>query len=472
MSLKRTKIVATVGPSSSERATLADMATAGADVFRLNFSHGTTEDHVAAGRRVRAVAEQSGRNLALLQDVQGPKIRIGTFREGVVEVVAGRRFDLVPGERAGDETGVSISYEKFPGDVEVGQVVLIDDGQVRLRVTGVETGVVSTEVEVGGRLADRKGVNAPGLDPSLPALTDKDIGDLELGVELGVDWVALSFVRRAADLELARHYLERFGSEARLMAKIETPLAIERFDEILEAADGIMVARGDLGVEMAPEEVPVIQKRLIGAAHVAGKPVITATQMLESMVEHTRPTRAETSDVANAIFDGTDAVMLSAETASGRYPVESVAMMQRVATVVEESPEFEARRRTLRPEPARTTPGAIAKAACEVAETLTARAIVVFSAGGSSALRIARNRPRIPVLALTPSPKVRAALALTFGLRTELAPMVTDADDMVRMARERLRTHAMADPGDCIVITAGVPFGAAGTTNLVWVETV
>ena len=469
---KRTKIVATLGPASTTRDTLAAMAAAGTDVFRLNFSHGSADDHIVAARHVRAIAAETGRNLALLQDLQGPKIRIGTFHDGAVELEAGQRFDLVLSDIAGDAAGVGISYAQLANDLDTGQIVLLDDGNVRLRVTEVAADRVVTEVEVGGRLSDHKGVNVPGVDPALSPLTDKDIRDLELGAELDVDWVAQSFVRSASDLELSRHYLERFGSSARLMAKIEKPAAVDRFDDILAAADGIMVARGDLGVEMPPEEVPVVQKRLIGCTHDAGKPVITATQMLESMVDHARPTRAETSDVANAIFDGSDAVMLSAETAIGRYPVESVAMMQRVATVVEEAPAFEERRKMLRPEATESAPDAIAKAACEVAETLSARAVVVFTASGSSAWRVARNRPRIPVLALTPTVKVRATLALAFGVRTELAPVVADADEMVRIAIEHVRGHDMADVGERIVITAGAPFGVAGTTNLVWVESV
>jgi pyruvate kinase len=469
---KRTKIVATVGPASSDRETLAAMAEAGVDVFRLNFSHGDRDDHVAAARHVRAIAEASGRNLALLQDLQGPKIRIGRFRDGAVELERGRSFRLRLDDAVGDAEGVGLSYRELADEIAVGQVLLLDDGNIRLRVTGLSPAAIDTEVEVGGELSDSKGVNVPGVDTRLSSLTDKDVRDLELGAELDVDWVAQSFVRRAADLELTRHHLERFDSTARLLAKIEKPAAVEHFDEILAAADGIMVARGDLGVEMPPEEVPVVQKRLIGATHIAGKPVITATQMLESMVQHARPTRAETSDVANAIFDGTDALMLSAETAVGRYPVESVAMMRRVAEVVEESSAFEERRKLLRPAAAETTPDAIAEAACEIAETLSAGAVLVFTSSGASAWRIARNRPRVPVLALTPSPKVRSTLALAFGVRTELAPVVPDADQMVVRATELARQHGLAAVGERIVITAGVPFGVSGTTNLVWVARV
>jgi len=476
MPIKRTKIVATIGPASRSRDLLSSLAKAGVDVFRLNFSHGHPEDHIETARLVREIADETGANLALLQDLPGPKIRVGRFHGGGVHLEAGQSFTLVLGSPdeapRGTVREVSLSYAGLGNDIEVGQVLLLDDGNLHLRVTALSASAIETEVEVGGPLTDLKGMNVPGAELSIAALTDSDIQALELGAELGVDWVAQSFVRSRDDLVITRGHLGRLDSAARLMAKIETPAAVERFDEILSAADGIMVARGDLGVEMPPEDVPVIQKRLISATHQAGKPVVTATQMLESMVHHARPTRAETSDVANAIFDGTDAVMLSAETAIGDHPVASVEMMRKVADAVEASPAFEERRRLLRFEAAEATPAAIAKAACEVAETLSARAILVFTAGGSSAWRIARNRPRIPVLALTPQASVRASLALAFGVRTELAPVITDADEMVAIAIERARAHGMAEPGERIVITAGVPFGVQGTTNLVWVERV
>ncbi len=296
-----------------------------------------------------------------------------------------------------------------------GQALLLDDGRVRLRVERVVGDEIHTLVEVGGVLSDHKGINVPGADLSIPALSEKDIQDLALGAEMGVDWVAVSFVRTRDDLLLARHYLSRYGSRARLMAKIEKPSAVARFEEILEEADGIMVARGDLGVEMPLEEVPIVQKRLILRAIAAGKPVITATQMLESMVQNPSPTRAEASDVANAIFDGTDAVMLSAETAAGAYPVEAVAMMARIAKAVEASPEFLQKLNVLRPAPTPTTQDAIAQAADDIVEAVGARAIVVFTATGGSARRIARTRPQVPILALTPSPEVERQLALVWG---------------------------------------------------------
>jgi pyruvate kinase len=472
MSIKQTKIVATVGPASADRETLERMVAAGVDVFRINFSHGQPEDHFETARLVREIADETGLNLALLQDLQGPKIRVGLIEGGTIELVPGEQLILTADDEAlvGTAERIAISYRALIEDVEPGQVILLDDGNLRLRVVEVADEEIRTEVEVGGPLSDHKGLNVPGVELSIDALTEKDIRDLELGAEINVDWVAQSFVRRPEDLLVTRAQLERVGSRAKLMAKIEMRAAVDRFDAILAASDGVMVARGDLGVEMPPEEVPVVQKRLIEATHEAGKPSITATQMLESMIHHPRPTRAETSDVANAIFDGTDAVMLSAETAVGNYPVEAVEMMRRVAEVVEASESFEAHRRVFRPAARDTTPDAIAAAACEVAETLSARAILVFTSSGSSAWRVARNRPGIPVLALTPDPRVRAQLALAFGLRAELAPVVSDAVDMVEMAMGHAQTHGMAAVGERIVITAGAPFGVAGTTNLVWVE--
>ncbi len=469
---KRTKIVVTLGPASSTKETIRAMAEAGADVFRLNFSHGTPEDHRARAAMVREVAEELGRSLALLQDLQGPKIRVGRFRKGKVELKPGAPFVLTARPVEGDEARVSVSYSRLPEDLTPGQVLLLDDGRIRLRVERVVEEEVHTVVEVGGILSDHKGINVPGADLSLPALSEKDVEDLRLGAELGVDWVAVSFVRTRDDLLLARHYLGRFGSRARLVAKLEKPGAIARFPEILEEADGVMVARGDLGVEVPLEEVPIVQKRVILASIAAGKPVITATQMLESMVQNPSPTRAEASDVANAIFDGTDAVMLSAETATGAYPVEAVATMARIIRSVEASPEFRLRLNALRPAPTSTVQDAIAQAAEEVVEAVGAKAIVVFTATGSSARRIARTRPQVPVLALTPNPEVQRQLGLVWGIYPHLAPDPKDTDDMVAIALREVRALGLAQVGDRVVIAAGVPFGVRGTTNLLRVERV
>ncbi|RTI02373.1 pyruvate kinase [Thermus scotoductus] len=469
---KRTKIVATLGPASDSKEAIRALAEAGADVFRLNFSHGTHEEHRRRAAWVREVGKELGKTLAILQDLQGPKIRIGRFKEGRVELKAGQPFILTRAPVEGDETRVSITYKGLPEDVAPGQVLLLDDGRLRLRVERIQGDEIHTVVELGGILSDSKGINVPGSDLSIPALSEKDIQDLALGAELGVDWVAVSFVRTRDDLLLARHYLARHGSRARLMAKIEKPSAVHRFEEILEEADGIMVARGDLGVEMPLEEVPIMQKRLILWAIAAGKPVITATQMLESMVQNPSPTRAEASDVANAIFDGTDAVMLSAETAAGAYPVEAVATMARIARVVESSPEFLQKLNVLRPAPTPTTQDAIAQAADDIVEAVEAKAIVVFTATGSSARRIARTRPKVPILALTPNPEVERQLALVWGVLPHLAPDPQDTDDMVRIALEKAKACGLAQVGERVVIAAGVPFGVRGTTNLIRVERV
>ena len=469
---KRTKIVATLGPKSSKKEVIRALVEAGVNVFRLNFSHGTPEEHRERVRLVREVEEETGKTLAILQDLQGPKIRIGRFREGKVPLEPGQPFVLTREKVEGDQARVSVSYEGLPEDVGPGQILLLDDGKVRLRVEKVEGDEVHTRVEVGGVLSDHKGINIPGADLSIPALSEKDLEDLALGAELSVDWVAVSFVRSRDDLLLARHYLARFGSRARLMAKIEKPSAVFRLGEILEEADGVMVARGDLGVEMPIEEVPIVQKRIILQAIAAGKPVVTATQMLESMVQNPFPTRAEASDVANAIFDGTDAVMLSAETATGAYPVEAVAMMRRIAEAVENSPEFLQKLNVLRPAPTPTTQDAIAQAADDVAEAVGAKAIIVFTATGSSARRIARTRPQVPVLALTPNLEVRNQLALVWGVYPHLAPDPQDTDDMVRIALREVKALGLAQVGDRVVIAAGVPFGVRGTTNLLRVERV
>ena len=469
---RRTKIVATIGPKSRDPEVLRALIQAGVDVVRLNFSHGSKEDHAEVVAEVRRLEEELGRPIAVLQDLQGPKIRIGRFKAGRVELRPGQRFVLVTEPVEGDAERVSVSYPGLPTDVRPGQTLLLDDGHLVLEVTSVRPDAVETVVRVGGVLSDHKGLNVPGADLSIPALTEKDLEDLAFGARIGVDWVAMSFVRSRDDLLLCRHYLNRYGSHARLIAKIEKPQAVERFEAILAEADGIMIARGDLGVEMPLAEVPLVQKRLIRRTLHAGKPVITATQMLESMVQSPTPTRAEVTDVANAIFDGTDAVMLSAETAAGAYPVEAVRVMDRVAREAEASPEYAEKMVFLRPEPEHTVQDAIALASVDVAESLPADAIVVFTASGSSAWRVARFRPRVPIVALTPSPTVRRQLVLTSGVYPRQSPDPKDSDDMVRIALAEVKQSGLLEPEATIAITAGVPFGVSGTTNLLRVERV
>ncbi len=467
---RRTKIVATIGPKSRDPGVLRALVEAGVDVVRLNFSHGTREDHARVVEAVRALEAELGRPIAVLQDLQGPKIRVGRFAKGRVELKPGQRFVLTTEPVEGDETRVSVSYPGLPADVRPGQKLLLDDGQIVLEVVATGPKEVETVVRVGGVLSDQKGLNVPGADLSIPALTEKDLEDLAYGAELGVDWVAMSFVRSRDDLLLCRHYLRRYGAHARLIAKIEKPQAVERFEEILAEADGIMIARGDLGVELPLEEVPLVQKRLVRRTLHAGKPAITATQMLESMVKSPSPTRAEVTDVANAIFDGTDAVMLSAETATGAYPVEAVRVMDRIAREAEASPEYAEKMAFLRPAPEHTVQDAIALASVDVAEALPADAIVVFTASGSSAWRVARFRPRVPIVALTPSPSVRRQLVLTSGVFPRQTEDPKDTDDMVRIALNEVKGSGLLEPEATIAITAGVPFGVSGTTNLLRVE--
>jgi len=468
---RRTKIVATLGPASSAPERIRELMEAGVDVFRVNFSHGTADVHRTNVQRVREAAEELGRTVGVLQDLQGPKIRVGKFGDGQVALVPGEPFALTCADDApGDAARVGVTYKGLCRDVKPGDALLLDDGRLALRVTTIERATVHTEVTLGGVLSDSKGINLPDADLSIPALTDKDVEDLKLGAEIGVDWVAMSFVRSRDDLLLARHYLAREGSSAKLMAKIEKPGAVERFPEILREVDGIMVARGDLGVEMPPERVPQIQKRLIRACLEAGKPVVTATQMLESMIHSPTPTRAEASDVANAIYDGTDAVMLSAETAIGDYPIEAVRMMDRIARTVEADERYIIDMHEHVPVPDDTTADAVSMGVSNMAHTLRAQLIVSFTSSGSTAVRVARNRPAAPILAITPSAVALRQLSLVWGVLPYLSDDIADTDEMVQVATDAIRDRGLLEPGGRFVITAGVPFGMRGTTNMIRVE--
>lgn len=466
---RATKIVATIGPASRNPETLGRMIDAGLNVVRMNFSHGDPEDHRQTVQLVRELAAKKGVTIGILQDLQGPKIRVGRFREGAVKLEPGQKFTITMDDVEGDETHVSSTYKGLALDVHPSMILLLDDGNLVLKVDQVRGQEILTTVVIGGVLKNNKGINVPQADLAVPALSDKDVQDMEFGAQLGVDWVALSFVRSRDDLLLARHYLARFGSRAKLMAKIEKPQAVDRFEDILREADGIMVARGDLGVEMRPEQVPTIQKRLIRLCREAGKPVITATQMLESMITLPRPTRAEASDVANAIYDGTDAVMLSAESAVGHYPVEAVAMMDRIAREAEASEHYKLMQRQLVVE-TELAQDSIAFAACSIGEKLEASAIVTFTSTGGAAVRVAKYRPPLAILALTPNEQTRNQLALSWGVVPMLSEDPHDTDDMVRIANDELKKSGLADVGDRYVITAGVPFGVRGTTNMLRVE--
>ena len=466
---RATKIVATIGPASRSPEVLGRMMDAGLNVVRMNFSHGDQEDHRQTFQMVRELAAQKNLPIGILQDLQGPKIRVARFAEGKVTLAQGDRFTITMDDVEGDQTRVGSTYKGLALDVHPGMTLLLDDGNMALKVEGVRGNDVLTTVMVGGVLKNNKGINVPEADLSVPALSDKDVSDMEFGASLGVDWVALSFVRSRDDLLLARHYLARFGSRAKLMAKIEKPQAVDRFEDILREVDGIMVARGDLGVEMRPEQVPTIQKRIIRMCREQGKPVITATQMLESMIGLPRPTRAEASDVANAIYDGTDAVMLSAESAAGLYPVESVAMMDRIAREAEGSEHYQMlqQQQVIDTELAQDS---IAFAACSIGEKLDAPAIVTFTSTGGAATRIAKYRPPLAILALTPNEQTRNQLTLSWGVVPMLSEDPRDTDDMVRIANDELKKSGLADVTDRYVITAGVPFGVRGTTNMLRVE--
>ena len=468
---RRTKIVATLGPATSDDEHVAALIDAGVDVFRLNFSHGEHSIHQANVKRIRAIAAERGRAVGVLQDLQGPKIRVTRFAEGKIALVSGASFTLTCDDDApGNETRVGVTYSGLCNDVKSGDTLLLDDGRLALRVVEVTGSRILTEVVTGGHLSNNKGINIPDADLSLPALTDKDVVDLRFGAELGVDWVAMSFVRSRDDLLLARHYMARAGSNAKLMAKVEKPGAVERFTEILREVDGVMVARGDLGVEVPPERVPQIQKRLIRECLEAGKPVVTATQMLESMIANSTPTRAESSDVANAIYDGSDAVMLSGETAVGGYPLQAVQMMDRIARAVERDPQYVEQMREHAPEPDETTADAVSSGAVQISNALGASLLVSFTSSGTTAARVARYRPSAPILAITPSERVYRQLTISWGVIPFGSDDISSTDEMVEVSTEAIARHGLIEPGARFVITAGVPFGMRGTTNMIRVE--
>jgi pyruvate kinase len=468
---RRTKIVATLGPASSQQEMITALIEAGVNVFRLNFSHGSREMHKHNIELIRSEGERLGQPVGVLQDLQGPKIRAGTFAEGRVLLEVGKPFRLTcDDDSPGDQNRVGVTYKGLCSDVKIGDTLLLDDGRLAVQVTAIKGKVIETEVTLGGVLSNNKGINIPGADLSIPALTDKDVEDLLFGAELDVDWVAISFVRSRDDLLLARHYLARAGSNAKLMAKIEKPGAVQRFDEILSEVDGVMVARGDLGVEMPPERVPLIQKRLIRACVEAGKPVVTATQMLESMIQNPTPTRAEASDVANAIYDGTDAIMLSAETAVGAYPLDAVRMMDRIARSVEADESYQSNMRERYPSPTETTADAVSLGACQMAFNLNANLIVTFTSSGTTAQRVSRNRPAAPILAITPSQRSFRHLSVVWGVIPHRSDEIHTTDEMVTVAIKAIQDLGLALEESRFVITAGVPFGMRGTTNLIRVE--
>ncbi len=468
--MRRTKIVATIGPVSSSPEMIERLLTAGMDVARLNFSHGTHEEHAQRIQILRDIAARKERPLALLQDLQGPKIRTGRLADRKpVMLRAGDRFTITTRDVPGAASLVSTTYAALPRDVHPGDRILISDGLIEVQVVRVSNDEVETEIIVGGELREHQGINLPGVNVSAPALTDKDRDDLLFGLAQGVDYVALSFVRRASDLLEIKAQIAAAGASTPVIAKIEKPEALNEFEAILEAADGIMVARGDLGVEMPPERVPIVQKQLIEAANMAGKPVITATQMLDSMIRNPRPTRAEASDVANAIIDGTDAVMLSGETATGAYPVEAVRMMARIAEVAEASGRRgdHSHESIWRFHEQPTVAAAISSAVHAIVQTLPVTAIVAFTRSGSTARLMARQRPTTPIFAFTPSEAVYRRLSLVWGITPVISPYVSRLDELEEAVRNTLIGRGYARPGDQIVMTGGHPIAARGATNFV-----
>lgn len=466
---RSSRILATLGPASSSRESIRALAEAGADVFRLNFSHGTHEDHAQRVRDIREVEGQVGRPIGIVLDLQGPKLRVGKISAGEAMLEEGSHFrlDLDPSE--GNASRANLPHPEIFSALKEGTDLLLDDGKLRLRVESCGEEFAETTVIVGGPLSDRKGVNVPGVVLPISPLTDKDRADLAFGLELGVDWVALSFVQRPQDIIEAR---ELIGDKAWIMAKLEKPAAIEHLDEIVDLANGVMVARGDLGVELPPEQVPVLQRRIVRAARKAGRPVVIATQMLESMINSPVPTRAEASDVATAIYEGADAVMLSAESASGHHPLEAVTIMNRIIHQVEHDPNWRVELEASHTAAAANTPDAICCALRRVADLLQPAATVAFTSSGFSGLRISRERPLTPILALTPGLPTARRLALAWGVLPVPFESIHDVREMVSHATTVVVQTGVARAGDTILVVAGIPFGEQGSTNLLHVARV
>ncbi|GLF98544.1 pyruvate kinase [Streptomyces yaizuensis] len=468
--MRRAKIVCTLGPATDSYDQIKAVVEAGMDVARFNLSHGSYADHEERYRRVRKASDETGRSVGILADLQGPKIRLGRFQEGPVLLEKGDEFTVTVEERAGDRTGCGTTYAGLADDVTVGERILVDDGKVTLEVTAVDGPRVRTTVIEGGMVSDHKGLNLPGVAVSVPALSEKDIEDLRWALEIGVDVVALSFVRSGRDIEDVHRVMDEAGRRVPVIAKIEKPQAVENIESIVAAFDGIMVARGDLGVEMPLEQVPMVQKRAVKLAKRNAKPVIVATQMLDSMIENSRPTRAEASDVANAVIDGTDAVMLSGETSVGKYPVETVRTMGRIVAAAEEDVLAKGLPPLTERSKPRTQGGAVARAAAEMGDFLGAKFLVAFTQSGDTVKRLSRYRSPIPLLAFTPDPATRSQLNLTWGVETFLGPRVESTDAMVAQVDEELLRIGRCRRGDIVVITAGSPPGVAGSTNLVRVH--
>jgi pyruvate kinase len=461
--LRRTKIVATLGPASSDRSVISNLFAAGADVFRINMSHTTHERMRELVAAIRTVETEHARPIGVLVDLQGPKLRIGRFADSAATLIKGHSFALDADAASGDATRVHLPHAEIFRAIEPGHVLLLDDGKIRLVATAVDDKRIMTRVEVGGKLSDRKGVSLPGTTIPFSALAEKDRSDLEAALDTDIDWVALSFIQRPEDIAEAKKLTR---GRAAVMAKIEKPQAVTRLGEIIDLADALMVARGDLGVEMPLEKVPGVQKQMTRLGRRAGKPVVVATQMLESMINSPVPTRAEVSDVATAIFEGADAIMLSAESAAGQYPVEAVATMDRIAQEVEQDPLYRTILDAQRTEPEATGADAIAAAARQIAETLELSAIICWTSSGSTGLRVARERPKSPIVAISPKLPTCRRLALVWGVHSILAEDAHDLDDMVERASRLACRDGFAKAGQRVIIVAGVPLGTPGATNM------
>ncbi|MBY4131430.1 pyruvate kinase [Rhodococcus fascians] len=463
---RRTKIVCTLGPATATTERIRELVESGMDVARLNFSHGDHPDHQANYERVRAASDATGKAVGILADLQGPKIRLGRFAEGSTTWAAGELIRITVEECEGTHDRVSTTYKELAQDAKEGDRLLVDDGKVGLVVTGVEGNDVLCRVTEGGPVSNNKGVSLPGMDVSVPAMSEKDIADLEFALALGCDFIALSFVRSPADVELVHAVMDRVGRRVPVIAKLEKPEAVDNLEAIVLAFDAIMVARGDLGVELPLEQVPLVQKRAIQIARANAKPVIVATQMLESMIENSRPTRAEASDVANAVLDGTDAVMLSGETSVGKYVMETVRTMARIVETVETEGDSVP---PLTHVP-RTKRGVISYAARDIGERLDAKALVAFTQSGDTVRRLARLHTKLPLLAFTSISEVRSQLSLSWGTETFLVPDVGSTDAMVKEVDKALLELGRYNKGDQVVIVAGAPPGTVGSTNLIHVH--
>jgi len=465
---RKVKILATLGPASSTPEMIERLFAAGADAFRVNMSHGEHATHAATINEIRRLETKLQRTMTILCDLQGPKLRVGVFKGGKALLKPGAHFTLDNDPVLGDENRVQLPHREMFGALDKGARVLVDDGKLVLRVIRSDNDSILTSVEVGGMISDRKGFNVPDSVIPMAALTNKDRNDLAFALDMGVDWIALSFVQRPEDVAEARSLI---GGKAALISKIEKPAAVSRLDEILELSDAVMVARGDLGVEMAPEEVPPLQKQIVEAARRSGKPVVVATQMLESMINSPSPTRAEVSDVATAVYDGADAVMLSAETAAGDWPEESVRMMDRIATQVERDPGFAARVHFTETIPDSTTADALAEACGNIARTVPVSAIVCFTMSGSTARRVARERPSVPILVLTPSRQTARRLGLLWGAHPVVTRDIGSFEEMIGKGKRMALRHGFGKAGDKFIALAGVPFGTPGSTNVLHLVT-